>query len=312
MTVSVLAHGAYPISPTPFLPDGQIDYDSIDRLVDFYHATGVTGITVLGQLGEPTKMDGQESFDLVRAFVKKARGLPVVVGVTAPGFATMRALAHVSMDAGAAAVMVAPVPTLKTDAQIVNYFDQVVEALGTDVPFILQDYPLTIPVYFTPDVIRRIINAHQSCVVFKHEDWPGLEKLSALKNFIADGSMRRIPIFCGQGGLFLDHELERGADGSMTGYAFPELLVRAQTLNAECRRDEFRDLFDAHLPYLRYENQLGLGVAARKYLLKKRGALAHETMRKPFMPLSERGKAEVDYLVERLLRKDPLPLKIVD
>jgi 4-hydroxy-tetrahydrodipicolinate synthase len=215
------------------------------------------------------------------------------------------------MDAGAAAVMVAPVPTLKTEPQIINYFDQVVEALGTDVPWILQDYPLTIPVHFTPDVLRRIINAHQSCVVFKHEDWPGLEKLTALKKFMAAGSMRRIPIFCGQGGLFLDHELERGAEGSMTGYAFPELLVRAQQLHADGRRDEFRDLFDIHLPYLRYENQLGLGVAARKYILKKRGALLHETMRKPFMALSETGKAEMDYLVERLLRKDPLPFRVV-
>ncbi len=61
--------------------------------------------------------------------------------------------------------------------------------------------------------------------MLKHEDWPGLEKISALRRFQAEGSMRPISILCGNGGLFLDFEVERGADGAMTGYAFPDMLV---------------------------------------------------------------------------------------
>ena len=66
---------------------------------------------------------------------------------------------------------------------------------------------------------------YPSCVMLKHEDWPGLEKISALRAFQKDGSLRPLSILVGNGGLFLDFEMERGADGAMTGYAFPELLI---------------------------------------------------------------------------------------
>ena len=61
--------------------------------------------------------------------------------------------------------------------------------------------------------------------MLKHEDWPGLEKISTLRGFQEDGSLRPLSILTGNGGLFLDFEMERGADGAMTGYAFPEMLV---------------------------------------------------------------------------------------
>ncbi|WP_293196607.1 hypothetical protein [Ottowia sp.] len=76
----------------------------------------------------------------------------------------------------------------------------------------------------TPGVIRRIVQALPSRVMLKHEDWPGLEKISALRGFEADGSMRHIAILCGNNGLFLDYEM-RGADGANTGHAFPDMLV---------------------------------------------------------------------------------------
>ena len=89
----------------------------------------------------------------------------------------------------------------------------------------LQDYPLTLTVVMTPKVIRQIVMDSQSCVMLKHEDWPGLEKISTLRGFQKDGSLRPLSILTGNGGLFLDFEMERGADGAMTGYAFPEMLV---------------------------------------------------------------------------------------
>src|SRR6185312_8532169 len=120
--------------------------------------------------------------------------MQTVVGVSAPGFATMRSLARASMDAGAAGVMIAPPPSLRTDDQIVNYFKQAEEAIGADIPWVLQDYPLTLSVVFTPAVIRKIVMDSKSCVMLKHEDWPGLEKISALRAFQKDGSLRPLSI----------------------------------------------------------------------------------------------------------------------
>jgi 4-hydroxy-tetrahydrodipicolinate synthase len=124
------ARGVYPIAPTPFFDDGRIDTASIDRLVDFYLTIGSDGVTVLGQLGEAPKLDHAESIAIVRQVVQRAPRLPVVAGVSAPGFAAMRALTHEAMDSGAAGVMIAPPNTLRTDEQIVAYYRQAVEARG--------------------------------------------------------------------------------------------------------------------------------------------------------------------------------------
>ena len=120
-----------------------------------------------------------------------------------------------------------------------------------------------------------------SCVMLKHEDWPGLEKITALRGFQKDGSLRPLSILTGNGGLFLDFEMERGADGAMTGYAFPDMLVDVVRMSKAGQRDAAHDLFDAHLPLIRYEQQQGVGLAVRKYVMKRRGMIASDAQRKP-------------------------------
>ena len=188
-------------------------------------------------MGEAPKLEAAEAESVAKRFVKRAAKLQVIVGVSAPGFAAMRSLARASMDAGAAGVMIAPPPILRTDEQIAGYFRQAVEAIGADIPWVLQDYPLTLTVVMTPTVIRQIVMDSPSCVMLKHEDWPGLEKISTLRGYQNDGSLRPLSILTGNGGLFLDFEMERGADGAMTGYAFPELLVDVVRLSQQGARD---------------------------------------------------------------------------
>jgi 4-hydroxy-tetrahydrodipicolinate synthase len=297
------ARGVFVIAPTPFLDDGRVDNVSVDRMTDFFLAAGATGITVLGQMGEAPKLDHSEALDVAQRVIRRAT-VPVVVGVSAPGFAAMRSLARASMEAGAAGVMIAPPNTLRTDEQVSGYFRQAAEAIGHDVPFVLQDYPLTFSVVMTPGVIRRIVMDNPSCVMLKHEDWPGLEKISALRGYERDGSTRHISILCGNGGLFLDFELERGADGAMTGYCFPDMLADVVRLHGEGRRDAMHDLFDAHLPLIRYEQQQGIGLAVRKYVLMRRGVIASQAQRRPAVQLSPAARAEVDFLLQRVGKFD--------
>jgi 4-hydroxy-tetrahydrodipicolinate synthase len=291
------------IAPTPFHPDGRIDESSIDRMCDFFVKAGVDGMTVLGQLGEAPKMAHDESVGIVKRVISRVK-LPIVVGVSAPGFAAMRALAQDVMALGASGVMIAPPNTLRTDDSIVQYYKQASEAIGADVPFVIQDYPLTFSVQMTPAVIRRIHTDNASCWFLKHEDWPGLEKISQLRAWEKDGSLRRLPILIGNNALFLDFEMERGADGANTGYCFPDMLVDVVRLSRQGKRDEAHDLFDAHLPLIRYEQQPGPGLAVRKYVMMRRGIIASDTLRKPGAALTPTARAEVDYLLARLSRKD--------
>lgn len=291
------ARGVYVIAVTPFLPDGSLDLDSTDRMVDFYLKAGATGLTVLGMMGEAPKLTVEESRLIVRRILARVAGrVPVVVGVSSPGFAQMQTLSAMVMDDGAAGVMIAPPGSLKTDDRIVGYYHQAADFIG-ETPFVLQDFPLVTGVHMPVTVIKRIVDELPTCVCLKHEDWPGLEKISALR---AEGTLsRRISILCGNGGMFLPEEMARGADGAMTGFGYPEMMIDVVRHHEAGNPDRGQDIFDAYLPLARYEQQPGAGLAVRKYVLAKRGVIAHPTLRRPGAALSDAARAEVDRLIER-------------
>ncbi|QYX56212.1 dihydrodipicolinate synthase family protein [Roseovarius sp. SCSIO 43702] len=291
------ARGVYVIAATPFHEDGALDLESTDRMIDTYLETGATGLTVLGMMGEAPKLSMKESRDFVARVLSRVDGrVPVVVGVSSPGFAQMRELTDMAMGEGAGGVMIAPPGSLRSDDQIFTYYAQAAEAIG-DTPFVLQDFPLVTGVQIPVSVIMRIVREVPSCVCLKHEDWPGLEKITALRK---EGALeRRISILCGNGGVFLPEEMARGADGAMTGFAFPEMMRDVVAATEAGNMERAHDLFDAYLPMIRYEQQPGLGLAVRKYVLKKRGILESAALRKPGAGLSEAAKAEVDRLLAR-------------
>lgn len=297
------ADGVYVIAVTPFTETGSLDLDSTDRMVDFYLEKGATGLTVLGMMGEAPKLTAEESRIFVRRVLKRVDGrVPVVAGVSAAGFAAMAELSESVMGDGAAGVMVAPPSNLRTDDQIVSYYAMVAETLGTKTPFVLQDFPLVTQVQITSAVILKIVANHPTCVMLKHEDWPGLAKISALRA-ASDKGGRRISILVGNGGMFLPEELSRGADGAMTGFAYPEMMVDVWKAHAAGQVERAHDLFDAYLPLARYEQQPGLGLAIRKYTLAKRGAIASATLRKPGGALSQADIADIERLIARQERR---------
>jgi 4-hydroxy-tetrahydrodipicolinate synthase len=149
-------------------------------------------------------------------------------------------------------------------------------------------------------LIRRLSTDRPQTVMLKHEDWPGLTKISALREMEKDPGTARLSILVGNGGLYLPQELQRGADGAMTGFAYPEALVQTVALHLRGEVDAAEDLFDLYLPILRHEQQPGFGLAVRKYLLRKRGAIACAATRAPGPRLNSRDIMEVDRLIDRL------------
>ncbi|CAN7350682.1 dihydrodipicolinate synthase family protein [Devosia sp. LjRoot3] len=295
------AKGVYVIAVTPFLDNGDIDWTSVDRMVDFYEEKGVTGMTILGLLGEAPKMTSEESKAIAKRVIGRAK-VPVIVGVTAPGLAPMRELADSVMEFGAAGVMVAPPWTTKTDDQAYAFYTSVGDALGKT-PWVLQDYPLTTNVTIAPKVIDRIVKDVPTCVMLKHEDWPGLAKITALRASSDKGETRRISILCGNGGLFLPEEMGRGADGAMTGFCYPEMMVDVVSNYAKGDVERAHDIFDAYLPLARYEQQQGIGLSARKYVLAKRGVISSAALRKPGAALSPKDIADVERLLARQAKR---------
>lgn len=295
------AKGVYIISATPFLEDGSIDMDSTDRLTDFYIDNGVSGITILGMMGEAQKLTQEEAKAFMDRVINRVNGrVPVVVGVSNTDMNALVSLSHSAMESGATGVMIAPYSALDTDQKILDYFIDVDKALGSNIPMIYQDFPLVTKALVSVDCLLEIIRRVPQMVMLKHEDWPGLNKISELRKRSEAEGLRRISILCGNGGLYLPQELARGADGAMTGFAYPEMLVGVCKKFADGDIDGAEDLFDLYLPVVKHEQQPGYGLAVRKETLMRRGAITSAKVRDPGPIMSNDDMRDLNRLLSRL------------
>jgi 4-hydroxy-tetrahydrodipicolinate synthase len=298
------AKGVYVIAATPFEDDGRIDEASIDSLVEFYVRCGCRGMTILGVMGEFQKLSETETLAVARRFIAAAKGrLQVIVGVTNPGTTQLVKVAGSVMEMGAAGVMLMPIQGLKTDEAVTGYASGVLGALGASIPVCLQDYPQLSGVYFSADCFVRLVDQFPQIVMFKHEEAPGLRKLSAIRKACNGTAHRYVSIMCGNGGIHLPQEYLRGADGAMTGFAYPDMLVEMHDLFAGGKASAAEDLYDLYLPLLRHEFQPGIGLALRKELLRRRGAIRSAAVRAPGPKLDADDRAELGRLLERLAAK---------
>lgn len=294
------AKGVYIIAATPFADDGEVDLYSVDSLTDFYLEKGVTGFTILGMMGEAPKLTEEETTLVMDRILKRVSGkAPVVVGVSNPSNRNVERLSKQAMDLGAAGVMIAPAANLKTDDQVYGYYAGVATLLGKDIPICLQDFPQATGVHTSVAVINRLIDEFPQVVMLKHEDFPGMRKLSQVRQQSEEAGRRRISILVGNGGLFLPQEMLRGADGAMTGFAYPEMLVQVCKRFAEGQVEAAEDLFNIYLPLLRHEFQYGIGLALRKETLRRRGAIRSAFVRKPGPVLDKVDHEELTRLIQR-------------
>jgi 4-hydroxy-tetrahydrodipicolinate synthase len=269
-----LEPGYYAILSTPFTETEAIDWDSLDRLVDFYISQGAVGLVALGVMGEESRLDDAERLGVVTRVIRAARDrVPVVAGVTSPAVTLTLRRVGAYAEAGARAVMVAPVPGMTPDAVVALY-----EAVGTlGVPIVLQDHPASSGVTLPIGVLKTIVDRVPMVVAVKNEAPPTGLKTARL----CEALTRPVSILGGLGGLSLLDELDAGSHGAMTGFAFPEVLVAMWRRYHAGDRLGARDLYHRYLPWLLYEAMPGYSVAIRKAFLHGRGIIAHPTVRQP-------------------------------
>jgi len=293
--------GVYNILATPFMPDGALDETGLRRLVEFQIDKGAMGLTILGVLGEAAKMTLDERRRVMEIVMKAAATrVPVIVGVSHPEMAAVIALTREAMAAGGAGVMIAP-PRMDapTDDAIFALYAEIADGVG-DCPIVVQDFPPVNGVILSPQVLARIADSIPTARTLKLEDPPLMQKISAVRE-LTD----KFAIFGGLGGMFFLEELERGAAGTMTGFAFTEILIAVykayQAENIACAAQ----IFDRYLPLIRYENQPVINLTIRKEMLYRRGAIAHPALRNPFTPITEATHREIDWVFQRVGITDP-------
>ncbi len=289
-----LLKGVFSVLPTPFSPNGQLDITSLKNVVSLYMHAGVDGLTALGVTGEVAKLSERERglvLDTVMETV--AGGVPVVVGTSAAGLQLCIEYSKAAAAAGAHAVMVSPprMPRLNSDA-VVRHFLGLADAV--DIPIIIQDYPPVSGYIMEPSLLVRIAHEVPSARTIKLEDPPTPLKTSRILN---QAGGIPIAIFGGLGGMYLLEELISGATGAMTGFAYPEVLVRIVRGFHEGNMKEAADIFYRSVALMRFEFQEGIGMAIRKEMLHRRGAIAHPAIRPPGASLDQKTRETLDSLL---------------
>lgn len=297
--------GLVAISITPLTPQGVVDVSSIGPLMEFYLRCGATGVALLGVMGEANRMTDEEARIVVDEAMVAINGrVPVIVGISDESLARMVSLAAHARERGVSGVLLQPLPGLAGDEMIAGYFKVVSDVMG-DMPICVQDFPKANGVHISLQAWQLIVERCPTVLMLKAEDEPGLSKLSAIRRAESDG-LRRVTILGGNNGIHLPQELARGADGVMTGFAFPDVLARVIELTSSGRSSDAEDLFDLYLPINRHE--LRTGISVRKELLHRRGAIPSATARYPAPLLTAADHLELDRLLERLNGKTGRPL----
>ena len=270
--------GVFSVLPTPFSAAGDFDSDSLGRVIDLFIADGVNGFTALGVTSEVARLTDAERDTVLDAVITRVSGrAPVVAGTTADGLRTCIEYTKRAKAAGAAAVMISPPRMLKINSDAVaKHFAEVASAV--DIPIIVQDYPPISGYAMEASLLARIARDVPTARTIKLEDPPTPFKTARI---LDQTKGLNVAIFGGLGGVFLLEELMAGAAGAMTGFAFPAILVKIVSLYRSGKIDEAADVFYAKVPLMRFEFQEGIGMAIRKEVLRRRGAIANAAIRPP-------------------------------
>ena len=287
----VKLEGVYSVLPTPFTAAGELDLEGLKRVIDLFIGAGVSGLTALGVTSEVARMNDGERVRVLETVVKHVAGrVRVVAGATADGLRTCIEYTKFAKDTGADAVMISPprMPKINSDA-VVRHFAGVAQAVS--IPIVIQDYPPISGYAMEPWLLVRIAKEISTANTIKLEDPPTPFKTARIRE-LAQGM--EIGIFGGLGGVFLLEELMAGATGAMTGFAFPEILVKVVKLFHSGDVDAAAEAFYPFVPLMRFEFQEGIGMAIRKEVLKRRGAIECADIRPPGAKLDKTTLAALD------------------
>jgi 4-hydroxy-tetrahydrodipicolinate synthase len=279
------------ILPTPFLARGPIDEDSLRRVVDLFVAAGVDGVTALGVTSETVRLTEPERRRTVEIVVDQVAGrVATVVGATADGLAPCVANGREAKALGATALMISPPRMVKLNSEaVVQHYRGVAEAV--DLPIIVQDFPPMSGYTMEAGLLARIAREVPTARTIKLEDPPTPHKTGRI---LAECRDVPVEILGGLGGVFLLEDLMAGAVGVMTGFAYPEVLVAVVRRYQSGDVDGAADVFYRCAPLLRFEFQEGIGMAIRKEILRRRGALADGSTRAPGPVLDAATAAQLD------------------
>ncbi len=267
---------------TPFKKDKSVDFDALEKLVDFHLQNDTDYIVALGTTAETPTLAKEEMNDIVRVIVRKVDGrIPVVMGVGGNNTArVIRKLQRYDFSGVSAILSVTPYYNKPTQEGLFQHYRALSEA--SPLPIILYNVPGRTGVNMTAETTLRIAQECKNVIAVK-EASGNLDQIKAIINGAPEG----FHVISGDDAV-TTAVIQSGGIGviSVFGNAFPKemawLVNSVLTGNGENARLKMEEDFD-NLFHLMFVDGNPAGV---KCLLNLRGMIANE-LRLPLVPVSE-------------------------
>ncbi|NCG34905.1 MAG: hypothetical protein GWO78_02775 [Dehalococcoidales bacterium] len=293
-------NGVHFMMPTIFNDKNEIDLESMNSICECAKNSNCKGLVLLGVMGEAHRLSEEERNLLIEKISEIAKKLSMIltVGVSAESGYLVSKYATKASEFGAEQVMVAPPIMKKPNEKVLyRYYQEVNNAISKETKIVIQDLPEQSGVYMSPEFMVNLDNKLDKVNSIKLEDPPTPSKITK----IAKIKNQDLKIFGGLGGLFFLEELMRGASGTMTGFAFTEVLVEIYDLFSKNKIEEAKKIFYKWLPLIRYENTVGISLSIRKEILKQRKITKFSYVRYPTPSMDNDDKNELDLILQDYL-----------
>ena len=293
-------NGVHFMMPTVFNDEDSIDIKSMYSVCKFAKNSGCKGLVLLGVMGEAHRLSEHERNFLIEEIsqLSKELGLILTIGASAESGYLATSYAATASESGAEQVMVAPPIMKKPNENVLfRYYEDINNSIGKNTRIVIQDLPEQSGVHMSPQFMVDLHKNLDKVNSIKLEDPPTPSKISKIDKLRS----KDLKIFGGLGGLFFLEELKRGASGTMTGFAFTEILVEIYDLFSKDKITEAKDVFYKWLPLIRYENTAGISLSIRKEILRKRKITSYSNVRYPSPAMDEDDKKELDFILRDYL-----------
>ena len=296
--------GVIPILITPFKEDGSVDYNSIKKIINFMNSLPLSGITLLGVLGESARLSETEKRNIIDFVSTLDNSLPVIYGVNSVSPYVSEELANYAQDNHASAIMLSPMKenSVMTHKKILNFYEHVAKDLY--IPMILQDHPASTGITMSAELISEISNEVDKIKCIKEESVPTFNKIINIKKL----TNNKIKVLTGLGALYGWFDLMSQSDGFNTGFAFPEILLAMHQSVKNNQFEEAFSIYQKYLPLIVFEQLPGTGY--RKEIFKQRKLIDSNFVRSPGEVCNHKSKEIIHTLIGKLFDSKNITEKI--
>ncbi len=290
--------GVFPAVTTQLRKDQSLDLEATARHIEVLLDSGVSGLVMLGSLGENQQLSADEKRQVMAATIETVRGrVPVLSGVIENSTAAAIAYARDMEKMRADGLMLLPAMVYKADARETTAHYRAVAA-ATALPIICYNNPLAYTVDITPEMFAELADV-KNFVAIK-ESSGDVRRITDLRNLTGD----RYLLFCGIDDLALESVL-LGATGWIAGMglAFPQENQHFWDLATAGDYAAARRLYAWFTPLLHLDTPIKF-VQYIKLAIQEAG-LGAEWVRAPRMTLVGEERERVLGIIRRGLETRP-------